>query len=594
MPKISRNTLVLLIFYCVFAGGFLYWVERKLEFGIEALGIDTAELVADQLRAIMHRDVHDITDGLSWGKLKSLRESITEATEQSSVLSNIEVVNAEGEVLASDDKITEKKRLPRPSDLFSDSQRAIVEVLPTERASERRFEIKVPIKKEDNYVAYIQLMMEYKPIGELYDQMYSYFLVASLAGLLLIIGIGLVIEFQFTKFAKMLAKIIEDSTDGDSDCGDVSGAYGVSGLEVAAKHLGDKIKDVRSEVDLKKYELDKITKILQVGVVLQDEHQSIDFASETAIDLVSGAVDQFDTMFSEVSAAIHEEVAQLPEDRSHYHLVLDRGDTERKIHVDIYPLQSHGWRGFLILLKDATAISALDEDLRAAAQARNLSRLYIGAVHDLKSPLGNIAMGLQALDNDLANDTSANTRLHTKKVIANMDAEVHRLNRLLTVLLDQAVPSSEEPESINVSEMVDGLIALTSIQAKMQRIEVEVHELEKPLVIRGLRAQLQQALLNIIINAFDAMKKGGALSISIGNKGNMVEISVCDSGGGIPSSLLPNIFDMHFTTRSSGTGIGLYVARIVVNQHHGEIRVNSTLGEGSCFHVSLPAEKCAL
>jgi signal transduction histidine kinase len=115
-----------------------------------------------------------------------------------------------------------------------------------------------------------------------------------------------------------------------------------------------------------------------------------------------------------------------------------------------------------------------------------------------------------------------------------------------------------------------------------------------PVIITGYAARIRQALLNILVNSLEAMPNKGELSIRLTADDRAARISMCDSGPGIPSSLSQKIFDMHFTTRESGTGIGLYVTRGVVEQHGGSIEVRGELGRGTCFEVTLPLSQTRL
>src|SRR6185295_17410431 len=109
-------------------------------------------------------------------------------------------------------------------------------------------------------------------------------------------------------------------------------------------------------------------------------------------------------------------------------------------------------------------------------------------------------------------------------------------------------------------------------------------------VFVGRRDRLKQALLNVAVNALEAMPDGGALAIVLRREGERAHITVRDDGPGMPPEIVDRIYDMHFTTKSGGTGIGLYVARAVVEAHRGEIRVATGPDEGTSIHIVLPVE----
>ena len=129
---------------------------------------------------------------------------------------------------------------------------------------------------------------------------------------------------------------------------------------------------------------------------------------------------------------------------------------------------------------------------------------------------------------------------------------------------------------------------LVSPQAKQQRVAVETSLPEGPVPFTGHRDRLKQALLNIAMNALEAMPSGGHLAINLENSDGQIRIALRDSGPGISPELQSQIYKMHFTTKSGGTGIGLYVARSVVESHGGDIQVETAAGGGTCFQICLP------
>jgi signal transduction histidine kinase len=136
--------------------------------------------------------------------------------------------------------------------------------------------------------------------------------------------------------------------------------------------------------------------------------------------------------------------------------------------------------------------------------------------------------------------------------------------------------------------LIRDLEALLAPQANQQRIRLDVRLPEAEIVLVGHRDRLKQALLNIATNALEAMPDGGQMGMACEPRDGHASVLIRDSGPGIPPEVMGKIYGMYFTTKSGGTGIGLYVARSVVESHGGNIRVDSHAGEGTSFEVDLP------
>jgi len=168
--------------------------------------------------------------------------------------------------------------------------------------------------------------------------------------------------------------------------------------------------------------------------------------------------------------------------------------------------------------------------------------------------------------------------------------QVRRVTDLLQTLLNIARPRRAEPELLAVADVVDHSVDFFREKLKGRGIVVERNYRTRPVVVAD-RDRLEQVILNLSVNAADAMPDGGTLSVRIGSpRAEVVEIEVEDTGIGIAPHDLDRIFDAFYTTkeRGKGTGLGLLVSQRIVHEHGGTLRVRSELGRGSCFLITLP------
>jgi signal transduction histidine kinase len=144
------------------------------------------------------------------------------------------------------------------------------------------------------------------------------------------------------------------------------------------------------------------------------------------------------------------------------------------------------------------------------------------------------------------------------------------------------------PQEFDLQTALVELVALLAPQARRQGIELRPAPGEAPLRLHGYPDRLRQALLNIAVNALEAMPRGGSLAIETRREGERADITVTDSGSGIPAEDIARIYDPDFSTKEGGSGIGLYVARALVELHGGEINVESAPGRGTRVRLRLP------
>jgi two-component system sensor histidine kinase HydH len=263
-----------------------------------------------------------------------------------------------------------------------------------------------------------------------------------------------------------------------------------------------------------------------------------------------------------------------------------RGPNGRELSllVSVTPLENPQGqiRLFLVLLSDITGLRKLEEKLRRSEHLASLGRLAAGVAHEIRNPLSSIKGFAAILAGKASGDPSA---AEIARVFQN---EVERLNRVVTELLEFARTPDLRPDTLEVRRLVDHTVRLVETDAAHARVSIHV-EVDPPdlqLVADGDR--LAQALLNLYLNAIQAMENGGDLTIRALRDGQAVVFSVEDTGPGIPQDLLGRIFDPYFTTKARGVGLGLAIVHRVVEAHHGEVIVESGTSSGTRFQIRLP------
>ncbi|MDH3999332.1 MAG: ATP-binding protein [Desulfuromonadales bacterium] len=233
------------------------------------------------------------------------------------------------------------------------------------------------------------------------------------------------------------------------------------------------------------------------------------------------------------------------------------------------------------LRQQADQIIEIEEQLRRADRLSALGELSAGMAHEIRNPLGSIKGTAEILREGVADD---DPKLEFAEILIK---EVDRLNRVLEDFLRFARPTPVETERFSLNQIVREVLDLTRQQATHNRVEVSW--LEQPdLELSGRGEQIQQALLNLLLNALQAMPDGGTLEVNSERAADTVRISIADSGPGIAPEQRERIFNPFVTSRESGTGLGLAITQRIVQGHDGRIDLETAPGEGARFTIILP------
>jgi signal transduction histidine kinase len=166
--------------------------------------------------------------------------------------------------------------------------------------------------------------------------------------------------------------------------------------------------------------------------------------------------------------------------------------------------------------------------------------------------------------------------------------EIGRLNRLLTEFLELARPRGIAREPVHVASLVADVLDLEIDSARERGITVHRELAPDGCVAIGDREKLKQVVINLVVNAIEAMKSGGTLTARVACSADRVSIVMQDTGPGIEPQDIPNVFDPFFTTKEAGTGLGLTIVRKIVDQHAGEVHLASERGRGTRVEVTIP------
>jgi len=251
--------------------------------------------------------------------------------------------------------------------------------------------------------------------------------------------------------------------------------------------------------------------------------------------------------------------------------------------LETLPGGANAGSGMLVRLRDPEAQRKIGRELQTADRLAAISRVSSGVAHEVKNPLNAILLHVEVAKSKLAH---GDTEIQPQMEI--ISREILRLDRVVKTFLDFTRPVELKLANVPLQELMGEIVELARPQADAAGIRVSVEQQAEGAEVRVDRDLLKQAVLNVVVNAMQAMPEGGDLRFEAAANEDTAEIRISDTGGGIPPELRDKIFRLYFTTRPEGSGIGLAMTFRIVQLHDGTIDFTSDLGKGTTFMIRLP------
>ncbi len=217
-----------------------------------------------------------------------------------------------------------------------------------------------------------------------------------------------------------------------------------------------------------------------------------------------------------------------------------------------------------------------------AEHLATLGELATGLAHEIRNPLAGIAGVIEIIGRDLPASSPA------RAMVKDVRLEINQINRILTDLLETARPHPPQMMRSNLNTTVEHAVMLARQQVLSRPIKIELAQAPDLNEVEHDSDQIHQVVLNLLLNAVQAIDGPGIVSVKIGEQDDCATVTVADTGRGMAEQQISQIFRPFYTTRSNGTGLGLSLVRRIIEEHSGSIQVSSVLGEGSVFEVQLP------
>ena len=359
------------------------------------------------------------------------------------------------------------------------------------------------------------------------------------------------------------------------------------------ERIGERMRNTEEVFSALKENLDQILSNLQDGMML--------FTSDRRAVLVSSSVERFLRLGREhmLGAEVGQifdrstKLGRMVRDAFQHGTSIPQAEIEteggRRVEIAleiIHDGRAVGERtslGALLTLHDLESVREIESELELSRRLSAIGRLTGGVGHEVKNPINAIVVHLELMRNKLSGPDSPAIR-HLDVI----QSEIQRLDRVVQTLIDFSRPVELKLEDEDLRQITSGVLMLASAELANQDVQLQTSLPTRAVVVKVDADMLRQAILNIVLNGAQAMPAGGTLRIGLREESRFAVLTIADTGEGIAAEILPRIFDLYFTTKKDGNGIGLAMCYRIVQLHSGVIEVDSEPGRGTTFTVRMP------
>jgi signal transduction histidine kinase len=585
----TKNLLWMVLGYCLLIGAFALGINRWLRSFENEVVQQTAGVLARETAAMLSERTYGALQGADERSRALLRERVQDLSLLSELVSSISVVDGEGRVLASD-HWPAGQQLLRPGSLFTDGSRTLARPAGAARfLSGGDYVVDVPMLDKGALLGYVEVEFHNQTVAALFGGARRRLTEASIAGLVAVLLLGGLLQFQIGRRAAAIAETLEHAMEEPgAPAAAASREDEFARVVKAAGRVKQVLTDARRESSRLEESFSALAQAFKMGVLLLRNNQDPDFANPRALELFGVvSMDELKTRWKELHAPFQGVLAKLGEPNAGTSRDFEVA-SGRKLRIEPYRLGGDDCDEFLVLVNDPDILDSLETDIRLANQLQGMARVYRTVAHELRAPLSAMMIHLDLLRESLTEGGSETDKETQNRYVVVLRDELQRLNRSLSETLTQTLPSPDQRAKFDLREALTELGTLLAPQARRQGVELRTAMAQEPVVLVGHRDRLKQSFLNIAVNALEAMPQGGTLNLEMTVEGSRVTVGIVDTGRGIPTDVLARIYERDFTTKGTGSGIGLYVARTLVEMHGGEIRTESHEGRGTRVEVVLP------
>jgi PAS domain S-box-containing protein len=515
----------------------------------------------------------------------------------SPLIYEVSITDSDGLVMISSDKNLPGQILPRRTPLTQLMQRGLLHQIKVLRGASRLFEHDYRINLGEKPFGEVRIVLSSGFIlEEIKDGLFRAATIVLVALVISTLLAAVVSRAALAPIANISAQLDRISAGQYDAPGPDDARFGGSGDELGQvsrkiSQVGQQLRGVHEIFSTMRENMNSVMSGLEDGLLLftrEARAVMISPAAEKFLGAQSGQllgrrVTEIFPVGHPLRDALHLEGDELSEVASETEL--QTPDGPKRVGVSVQAIQEDGERmGALVTLRDLDSLESINTQLQVSERLAALGRITAGVAHEVKNPLNSMRLWLE----NLKESTPMEPDSSGAQAVQVLDKEIDRLDAVVKRFLDFTRPMEIRLEATHLPDLLKEVLEIAQPQFQKSNVQVaQLLPIDVPEVYVD-RALLQQAVLNLVLNAVDAMPEGGQLRVVLSRRGDMAEIAVGDTGRGISPENRQKIFQLFFTTRPGGSGIGLASTFRIIQLHNGSIDFTSEVGRGTTFRIELP------
>ncbi|MGP8268783.1 MAG: two-component system sensor histidine kinase NtrB [Terracidiphilus sp.] len=461
----------------------------------------------------------------------------------------------------------------------------------------RVFDVVVPLERNGKLFITVNVGVRTTFLRAVYEPT----MVESLTLMGFVLGTGLLVAFLLGNIAlrpmEQISRQLDYLTAAGETAGDEDNANSQdmsARVSTKIERIGRRIRNVEEVFSALKGNLDRILGNLQDGILLFTGDGRAVLVSEAArrflsherdgiLGMHAGEIFDRTTVLGQALGEAYEAGVPLVQKEI-------RTETGRRIQATldfIHDDENRLGLGTLVTLHDVESAEEIESELELSRRMAAIGRLTAGVGHEVKNPINAIVVHMELLKSKLTGASAPAVR-HLEVI----DAEIHRLDRVVQMLVDFSRPVELKLREQDLRSVIGDMLELAAVEFSTRKVTLVSRMPAIPLLVNIDADLLKQAVLNVIQNGAQAMPEGGQLEVVLEEERNSgwktAVLRIADQGPGIPDEIREKIFDLYFSTRKGGSGIGLAMTYRILRLHHGSVEVESKADRGAVFLLRIP------